>query len=246
MQKLLTELQMYIDQAGLQMEGGNKLTATAPVGTAAIYPFTQVEGILTYLVARGVMSYDQYLEMRDAYMARNQYLSLYEITAPRSFGETWAEEHLRSIVPELKKANIAVDPDFCGQYDFWYEGIKIEVKASRAVSRGGGGTLASKALASDTKQAFDMNFQQLKPASCDVFVWIAVWRDAIWYWVMSSEEVTANKYYNPKQHRGNVGEGQLWIKRSNIEEFHQYRVGPNDILSKIIEKASQSIAAPTA
>lgn len=34
-----------------------------------------------------------------------------------------------------------------------------------------------------------MNFQQVKPRCCDVFVWIAVWRDVIRYWVLSSNEV---------------------------------------------------------
>ena len=84
-----------------------------------------------------------------------------------------------------------------------------------------------------------MNFQQIKPACCDVFVWIAVWRDKIRYWVLSSKEVIANKYYSIGQHRGNIGEGQLWLKDTNIEEFNKYEVGVRDILAKIIEKANQ-------
>jgi hypothetical protein len=85
-----------------------------------------------------------------------------------------------------------------------------------------------------------MNFQQIKPACCDVFVWIAVWRDVIRYWVLSSDDVRKNKYYSSGQHRGNVGEGQLWLKESNIAEFREYEVGVRDIFSKIIEKGKRN------
>ena len=81
-----------------------------------------------------------------------------------------------------------------------------------------------------------MNFQQIKPACCDVFVWIAVWRDKIRYFVLSSDEVVRNKYYSIGQHRGNVGEGQLWLKESNIAEFECYEVGVRDILDRIRKK----------
>lgn len=130
-------------------------------------------------------------------------------------------------------------PYYSGQYDFWYNGIRIEVKASRAVRRKSGDSLIIKALSSDSNYGFDMNFQQLKPACCDVFVWIAVWRDVIRYWVLSSDEVKNNRYYSSRQHRGNVGEGQLWLKDTNIDDFDQYEVGVRDILFKIIEKAGR-------
>lgn len=132
------------------------------------------------------------------------------------------------------------DKEYSGQYDFWYDGIRIEVKASRAVRKKSGDSLIIKALSSDSKHKFDMNFQQIKPACCDVFVWIAVWRDVIRYWVLSSDEVKNNPYYSTGQHRGNVGEGQLWIKDTNINEFNKYEVGVRDILTKIIEKSKSN------
>ncbi len=58
-----------------------------------------------------------------------------EISAPRKFGEAWAQGHLKGLVPELKKPNKNDDPDYAGQYDFWLEGMRIEVKASRAVDK---------------------------------------------------------------------------------------------------------------
>ena len=84
-----------------------------------------------------------------------------------------------------------------------------------------------------------MNFQQIKPDCCDVFVWIGVWRDTIKYWVLSSEEVRNNKYFSRGQHRGNVGEGQLWIKDSNIKEFSCFEVKVPELLAKIVEKSGK-------
>jgi hypothetical protein len=74
-----------------------------------------------------------------------------------------------------------------------------------------------------------MNFQQIKPACCDVFVWIAVWRDQIKYWVIPSFAVESSPYYSPGQHRGNVGEGQLHLKRENIHDFDEYLTPSNQL-----------------
>ena len=68
-----------------------------------------------------------------------------------------------------------------------------------------------------------MNFQQLKPQCCDVFVWIAFYRDTETMWVMSSHEVKKHKGYSVGQHRGNKGnEGQLHVTRSNIKSLDKY------------------------
>lgn len=209
----------------------------------SVYPFNKFEFIISHLIASGVIDLNEYLDMRNAYLERNKYLYVFEITAPRTFGESWAQRHLNEIVPELQRPTSKIDSHYSGQYDFWLDdsgnangGIKIEVKASRAVKRQSGESLIIKALSSDSKQGFDMNFQQIKPACCDVFVWIAVWRDKIRYFVLSSDEIANNKYYSIGQHRGNVGEGQLWLKESNIAEFECYEVGVREILDKIRQK----------
>lgn len=205
----------------------------------SVYPFNKFEYIISHLIATKTIDLKEYLQIRSSYLERNKYLYVFEITAPRTFGEAWAQRHLNEVVPELKNPSTLLDPDYTGEYDFWYDGIKIEVKASRAVKRKSGDSLIIKALSSDSKSGFDMNFQQIKPACCDVFVWIAVWRDKIRYWVLSSDEVANNKYYSSGQHRGNTGEGQLWLKDSNIEEFNDYEVGVREILSAIIEKSKK-------
>ena len=202
----------------------------------SVYPFNKFEYVISHLIAEGLMSLDNYMDIRNEYLRRNKYLYLYEITAPRTFGETWAQRHLNELIPELERPSRHTDPQYSGQYDFWYDGIRIEVKASRAVVRKSGEPLIIKALSSNSKKGFDMNFQQIKPRCCDVFVWIGVWRDTIRYWVLSSHEVEGNQYFSRGQHRGNSGEGQLWIKDTNIDHFRQYEVQCRDILDKIIEK----------
>lgn len=237
MEDLISELKCKINDMKNNTNNSIDLSDERLDDLYSVYPFNKFEYVISHLIATNTIDLQEYLDIRDSYLERNKYLYVFEITAPRSFGETWAQRHLNEVVPELKKPSKKYDKDYSGQYDFWYEGIRIEVKASRVVDRDSDDSLVIKALSSDSSTHFDMNFQQIKPACCDVFVWIAVWRDKIRYWVLSSDEVAQNKYYSGKQHRGNVGEGQLWLKDTNIDEFSDYEVGVRNILAKIVEKA---------
>lgn len=239
MEKLVNGLKNQI--MIMNRANGNKYNLSDEVldNLYSVYPFNKFEYIISHLIGTDTITLQQYFDIRNRYLERNKYLYVFEITAPRTFGETWAQRHLNEIVPELRRPSTLYDPDYSGQYDFWYDGIRIEVKASRAVRRKSGDSLIIKALSSDSKYGFDMNFQQIKPACCDVFVWIAVWRDVIRYWVLSSDEVQNNPYYSSGQHRGNVGEGQLWLKETNISEFNEYEVGVRNILTKILEKGGK-------
>lgn len=203
----------------------------------SVYPFNDYEYIIATLLATDKLTHDEYVELRDAYIARNMFLYIFEIGAPRGFGEAWAQGHLKGLVPELQKPSKKLDHSYSGEYDFLLDDIKIEVKASRAVDFDRNEPLYVKALASDSKKRFDMNFQQVKPGCCDVFVWIGVWRDAIRYWILASKEMEANRYYSAGQHRGNTGEGQLHLKDDNISEFSKYEVKSNK-LAAAIRKAS--------
>ncbi len=200
----------------------------------SVYPFNEYEYIISTLLAADRLTFDEYIELRDGYISRNRFLYIFEISAPRGFGEAWAQGHLSELVPDLVKPSKKLDEDYSGQYDFFLDGkIKIEVKASRAVDFDTTEPLYVKALATDSPKDFDMNFQQVKPACCEVFIWLGVWRDKIRYWVLASKEVSGNKYYSVGQHRGNVGEGQLHIRRDNIKEFTQYEARSITLLKAI-------------
>lgn len=239
MDKLNKDLKVYISK--VTGEYKNDLSEEALENLYSVYPFNKFEYVISHLIAEKVITIEEYLNIRSSYLNRNKYLYVFEMTAPRSFGEQWAQRHLNEVVPELQRPTKDFDADYNGQYDFWYQGIRIEVKASRAVRKQSGKTLMEKALSRQDTASFDMNFQQLKPSCCDVFVWIGVWKDEIVYWVLSSEEVRNNEHYSKGQHRGNKGEGQLWIKKSNIEDFEKYRTDVRNILTGIVESKNRAL-----
>lgn len=212
----------------------------------SVYPFSEFEYIISHLLASKKLTLDEYTELRDEYIDRNRYLYLFQISAPRGFGEVWAHGHLKELVPDLQRPTRKLDPNYSGQYDFFLPpSIRIEVKGSRAVHFAKDEPLYIKALLSDSDKPFDMNFQQIKPACCDVFVWLAAWRDMIRYWVIPSYEVEHSPYYSKGQHRGNVGEGQLHLNHDNVHNFDKYLVKSTEIGSKIREayKKEQELRA---
>ncbi len=205
----------------------------------SVYPFNEYEYIISSLMGFGKITLDDYYEIRDDYISRNIYLYIFEIASPRGFGERWAQGQLLSLEPDFLKPTKKLDETYSGQYDIAlpYKDvlIKIEVKASRAVDEGSEEPLYVKALSFESHHPFTMNFQQIKPACADVFIWIAVWRDVIKYWVISSTEVERNRYYSDKQHRGNIGEGQLHLKENNINEFVKYECSPKELKQAVID-----------
>jgi len=200
----------------------------------SVYPFNEYEFMIANLLSLNAISMDDYYDLRDEYHSKNVFLYVFEINAPRGFGEAWAQGHLKEICLDFVKPSKKLDKNYSGQYDFLMDNqIKIEVKASRAVDANSKKPLSVKALYSDSKLSWDMNFQQIKPICCDVFIWIGVWRDRIRYWVLSSNEVESNRYYSGGQHRGNEGEGQLHLKDTNVLEFAKFEVEPSKIQSAV-------------
>ena len=229
----MEKLQKQLDDIISELENESELRQRLD-DLLSVFPFNEYEYIISTLLGLGKLSLDEYYELRDEYISRNMFLYLFEISAPRGFGETWAQGHLKELIPELVKPSKKQDPNYSGQYDLYLdEKIKIEVKASRAVDFNSREALPVKALSSDSEKQFDMNFQQIKPTCCDVFIWVGVWRDMIRYWVLASDEVKNNKYFSAGQHRGNVGEGQLHLKHDNVDEFTKYEAKSNRLLKAI-------------
>jgi len=239
MEKLKAELNKLIEK--LEHAKNFKVSLERLV---SVYPFSEYEYIISHLLAAKKLTLEEYYNLRDSYINRNLYLYIFEISAPRGLGDKWAFGHLQQLVPDFKRPSKSLDSTYSGEYDFildWINSqnhshsIRIEVKTSRAVDfEKPDEPLYIKALASDSVRPFDMNFQQIKPKCAEVFIWIAVWRDAIRYWVLSSDEVKNNKYFSKGQHRGNVGEGQLHLNRENISEFKQYEVKSTALKEAVI------------
>lgn len=212
-----------------------------------IYPFGRENRLMAYLLGIDAISFEQYEKLSDEYAARNKYLELFEL-APRIFGQTWGETHIRKLFPEFKQAtkeNLEYDyPNFDGEFDLWLDGIRIEVKACRANSTEEKGSLANRAfLHSEAKEArFKYHYQQLKPSCCDVFIWIGVCRDELLYWVLTSNELEQTGKLGP-QHRNEmtgtdaaVFEGQVFMTE---EELAHFRVAEKDILEIVRKKGKK-------
>jgi hypothetical protein len=205
----------------------------------SVFPFNKYEYIISVLLAKNILSLSDYFDLRNNYIDRNLYLYLFEM-APRTFGDTWGLSHLLSLEPCLKRPNKKIDPLYNGEYDLYlpytHGNIKIEVKASRAQDRDRAEEpMIVKAFSSTSKGNFLMNFQQLKPSCCDVFIWIAAYRDCITYWVLKNKVIQEYRDFTP-QHRNestanrsknyrksDIFEGQIMITKSNISTINSYK-----------------------
>ena len=228
------ELRAYLERLINSLERGNQVLLRSKLeGLASVFPFNEYEYIITFLVDRHVISFNEYEKLRNHYVSANRYLDHFSL-APRIFGQIW-ENHLMGLDSRFQKPNRNLDSKYKqGQYDLWLEGIRVEVKASRAIHTKKRGPLASKALHWGTGAPFWMNYQQLKLDICDVFVFIGVWVNLIVYWVMSNEEVKQNKYLS-HQHRGGI-EYQIGIRDKNIQEFDTFRVNETTLIQTLIKK----------
>lgn len=217
-----------------------------------VYPFNKYEYIITKLVNEKILKYDDYLELRYDYINRNLFLYVFEISAPRGFGDTWGFSHLISVEPELRRPSKKIDSNYKGQYDLYLphmgENIKIEVKGSRAVDRNRPNEpLYMKALPSNSTKDFLMNFQQVKPTCCDVMLWFAVYRDCVKYWVLKNTDIY-DLNFSP-QHRNSetaireenykktdIYEGQVMITRENIASIRKFQVEGRALRQAIVDR----------
>lgn len=240
MKQLRNELDLLLKQSGVD----DKIIK-AIKQEKSVFPFSTEGCTLAYLLSTGTIDYDKYIDLKNAYAQRNQYLDLFDM-APRTFGETWGEKHILELFPEFMKAkkdNIAsAYPDFDGEFDLWLDGIRVEVKACRANSTRTGGSLASRAyLRSEAKaNYFKYHYQQLKPTCCDVFIWIGVCRDDLIYWVLTSDELLQTGKLGSQHRNENTGikgvgvfEGQVFMTE---EELAPFCVAEKDVLDAVKKK----------
>lgn len=223
----LRRLRQYLDRFISSLKPGERDILDARLqGLVSVFPFSEYEYILMFLRDREVISFEDYEKLRDNYISANRYLDLFGL-APRIFGQVWGEKHVMDLDSRFQKPDRSLDPEYEGQYDLWIEGVKVEVKAARAIHTKKRGSLVSKALRYGSDEPFWMNFQQLKLDICDVFVFISVWVDRIVYRVMSNEDVKQNEYLS-HQHRGGI-EYQIGITNKNVSEFGCFQTNPEQL-----------------
>lgn len=223
----------------------------------SIIPFSTENRLLAYLLAVGRINYEDYVRLGNEFCRRNQqqnqYISLFDM-APRTFGQTWGEQHIKKLFPQFVKAtkeNLSTwYPSFDGEFDLWLDGIRVEVKACRANSTRTKGSLSSRAYSHEEakKAKFKYHYQQLKPSCCDVFIWIGVCKDDLIYWVLTSDELQKTGKLGSQHRNENTGvagtevfEGQVFMTE---EELAPFLVDEKEILSRVIEKGKTERSVP--
>ena len=261
----MEQLKKKIEELNNRLQNPDKLLLEKEPKSGIGYPFNKYTNILSYFLSKDVLTYNEYETIRDEYFERNPYLELFE-QAPRTFGQTWGEEWLK------EKQNCLQTPpqtDVNGQlYDLWLplqgsNDIRIEVKSSHVAEKDPKHILVEKAykkpkvgdiLAKIEELKFEMNFQQLKPDCCDVFVWLAVWLDDIDIWVLPASIIKMRQKGAPRrkpndsivqngtiymgiQHQGGKGgkvaEGQIFINNKHYKDLEPYRVSLGTLISTI-------------
>lgn len=246
----MKELQTQID---LLLNGLDKDEIIEEIrNESSLPPFSTENRLLAYLLSIGKLSYAEYSRLGEEFSERhrlnNQYISLFDM-APRTFGQTWGEQHIRNLFSEFMKAtkeNLSdLYPAFDGEFDLWLDGIRVEVKACRANSTTTKGNLASRAYSHEEagNAGFKYHYQQLKPSCCDVFIWIGVCKDDLIYWVLTSDELQRTGKLGSQHRNENTGvagaevfEGQVFMTE---EELRPYLTAEKDILSCVLNKGKK-------
>ena len=239
MKELTSKLEQLVKNTN-----GDQATIKNILQEKTLYPFSTESKLLAYFLSIGELNFSDYTNINNEYNSRNKYLDLFDM-APRTFGQTWGEQHIHSLIPAFTKATkeslSSLLPNFDGEFDLWYKGIRIEVKACRANNKKTSNSLASRAyLHSEAALAnFKYHFQQLKPSCCDIFIFIGACRDKLLYWILTSDELKQTGKLGP-QHRNeqtgknkNVFEGQVFMTEDELKPF---AVSEKDILETICKK----------
>ena len=159
----------------------------------------------------------------------------------RPFGEHWAQNYLLKTFKVFKDPH-DYDKDFKNEYDILYpingNIIKIEVKAARMVKpkKNDYESLLDRAATTDEiGKINDFGFFQIKNYCADVFILMCVFKNEIKYFVFSKKGIIDYGFYSNKQHRGNIGEGQINIRNINFDAFFKLEVPKNNLIHEVIE-----------
>lgn len=197
--------------------------AVTCLAAAEELPLGETVNFAAYLIERGWLKYEDFVKLQKSFLERNTNLNIFKMS-DTSFGVKWGQAHIFALSDKFLKPEKGQD-----HHDAVLDGLKIEIKASRAVERGSRLPLSEKALRYDDQRPFTMNFNHIFLDEADVFLFIGVWLDRICYWVLTNEElVSLPNYFNKYQ-----TEYQMAITEGNIKSFEKYRCEQAELLLKI-------------
>jgi len=71
----------------------------------SVFPFNEYENLICHLIDAGGLTFANYMEIRTDYIGENPNLWIFEISAPRGFGEKFAQTYVQGKCAALKKAS---------------------------------------------------------------------------------------------------------------------------------------------
>ncbi len=74
-------------------------------GDCSVFPFNEYEHLIANMINKGGLTFEKYLDIRSEYISNNPYLWIFEISAPRKFGESFAQTYIMGKSPNIKKAS---------------------------------------------------------------------------------------------------------------------------------------------
>lgn len=229
------ELRKYLEEleTGCK-EGDRKLVQEELERAMCIMQSSEFDYVLANLQKKNLITSQEYGTLKREQMS-NRYLILYGIDS-RLFAEIWAVEHLKRMDPRF---NSEFDRAATKKYEALFEGIKVGIKACRAVKENVQGDRFKGALRYSLKQPFAFRFRNLNVQMCDVFVFIGVWVNLMIYWVLSEREINLNEYLVLDQSKQTM-DHMIEINNGNIAAFDKYRVHESDLIATIMKKGGRA------
>lgn len=242
MKQLREQIKKIIEEANIKPEIIEEIKKERSISI-----FSTEGRILTYLLSKNIITYEKYLEISNDFSHRNKYWELYEM-GPRPFGQIWCENHIHELFPEFIKANkknmASRYLEFQGEFDLWLDGIRVEIKASKAAGddKTKKESIANRAYSRSeaNENSFKYHFQQVKPKCADVFICIGVCKAEIIYWVITSKELVETDKLSSQHRNENTGikgigvyEGQFFATEEKLKPYLVEQEEILDVVKKV-------------
>ena len=85
----------------------------------SIFPFNEYEHLICNLIEKGGLTYEQYIDIRTEYISANPNLWVFEISAPRGFGEKFAQTYVQGKCSKLKSPTKLQSETKSAAYNKW-------------------------------------------------------------------------------------------------------------------------------
>jgi len=226
--KTIRDFDMYLDRKSRRLDRQSRDLLKDLLREELFSPFDHYTARVAFNIAHGNMTYEEYLDLQRSYLEHNPYLKIWSLSSSQL--GAWGEDQVRGSDSRFRKPPSS-------HYDLILEGVRVEVKTSRASNERDCSESVSHKPVRCLEPYFKFNFCHLKHGHCDVFVLVGVWSDLVKYWVMSPSEVESCE--------GSMGRDtdnhKLVIDSGNhMKKFSLYSAPKDRLAGWVLSKAEAS------